>query len=219
MSPRLNQINDHIAKLVASDTQYQALRSVLEKNYASKGSEWINHYSEFLRDYIHFAPGNLSVMWNAANQQGKSNEMEPIAEMLIAYFFKSDDYISDHRGLWGWLDDAYLCNYTLEVINQKCKEQFGYTLLDFDFNACNALAAPFLGDLAYTIQQEAHKTVNKNWNAVETLAGVLLGGLLLYSLMGGGNNGYSGNTGSGSYSRAVESRLASITSGTSLYSR
>ncbi len=222
MNPKLAQINAHIAGMVNDDLRSHSIRHILKKHFTQNGQErsadWLDNYAEFIRSYIQFAPGNLATMWNAANQQGKSAEFEPIAEMLLAYYFKADDQIPDRLGLWGWLDDAYLSNYTLELINHKCKEQLGYYLLDFDFSRCNNTVASFLGSDLQTLQLEAERTVNKteNWNAVESFAGVLLGGLLLYGLMGGGGNGsYEGSP--GSYSKDTERRIAQITSGTSLY--
>jgi len=191
MNPKLAQINAHITLMVNDPQNSYSLRPFLQQNYPQKDAEWLDNYANFLQSYIQFAPGNLATMWQAANAKGKSAEMDPIADMLIAYFFKGDDHIPDRLGLWGWLDDAYLCNYTLELINQKCMEQFGYYLIDFDFNKCNNTAAPFLGDVIHALQKEAAQAVNNPeiWTAVATLAVSLLGGLLLYSLFGGDNVG------------------------------
>jgi uncharacterized membrane protein YkvA (DUF1232 family) len=222
MNPKLAQINAHIAGMVNDDISSQSIRSILQEHFMQNGqerpAEWLDNYAEFLRSYIQFAPGNLATMWNVANQQGKSAQFEPIAEMLIAYYFKPDDQIPDRLGLWGWLDDAYLSNYTLELINNRCKEQLGYYLLDFDFNKCNNIVSSFLGNNLQALQLEAERTANKTevWNAVEAFAGALLGGLLLYGLMGEGGNQTSGSS-SRSYVADTERRIAQITSGTSLY--
>lgn len=215
---KLNQINQHIEQIIRQDRQNGDLKSILMQQYGFRGTDWVAHHCNYLQAYIQFAPGNLINMWQAARTRGREKEIAPIVDMLIHYFFKSDDYIPDRFGAIGWLDDAYLCNYTLELINRKCKTQFGYHLLDFDFEPCNAAVAPFLGNTLQAIQRDAEQAVNKteNWNAVELLAGAVIGGLLLYGMMNSGNNNSSGS-GGGSYSRQMDSRIAALTSGTDLY--
>lgn len=85
----------------------------------------------------------------------------PILQIAVAYFLNPVDYISDDKGLYGLLDDAYLACRFVTLISNLVQSQNGYPLLDTTLDERSSVIRVLLGEpLATRLDQEIESTLN-----------------------------------------------------------
>ncbi|MHC4946816.1 MAG: hypothetical protein ACYTG1_00945 [Planctomycetota bacterium] len=96
----------------------------------------------------------------AGRQAGVAPFVEPILEAAARYFLEPQDFIPDHAGLYGLLDDAYLARRLMAEISELYRQHTGMPLLPVDLGADNLVIRSIIGEpLASTLDQTVAQTI------------------------------------------------------------
>ncbi|MDH5228635.1 MAG: YkvA family protein [Gammaproteobacteria bacterium] len=81
---------------------------------------------------------------------GESETIAPLIQIAANYFIEPMDYIPDRIGIYGLLDDAYLCLRMLEAIDHVYVRQCGSHLLPMNLAPMNQSISFFFGSTLRT---------------------------------------------------------------------
>ncbi len=100
----------------------------------------------FIRQYVQASPMLLSAVLAAAAQADVEGDLNPVLIAAEDYFLQSVDFIPDHLGLVGMVDDAYLTQSLLQAISDSHRARTGAALLPFDLAPANILMRRLIGE-------------------------------------------------------------------------
>ncbi len=104
----------------------------------------------FIQQYVQATPMLLDAVLEASRAQGVESELMPVLIAAEDYFLQSVDFIPDHLGLVGVVDDAYLAQSLLQRLSDAHKAESGEALLPFDLTASNSLIRRMIGEPSAT---------------------------------------------------------------------
>ncbi|MGE3107158.1 MAG: hypothetical protein AB7G11_07025 [Phycisphaerales bacterium] len=100
----------------------------------------------FIRQYVQATPLLLEAIESAAEAANVKHDLLPVLTAAEDYFLQSVDFIPDHLGLAGVIDDAYLAQSLLQVLSDSHKGCCGEALIPFDLAPANALIRRMIGE-------------------------------------------------------------------------
>ena len=135
---------------------------------------------EDVRSYIDCVPAFVEGLAEAAKQSNLLAEVQPVLTTMQSYFSETNDFIPDHNGLLGLLDDAYIVYVFIEELNNDFIMNQGRPLLAIDAAAMSQDIEPLLGEhIRTTIRQQVRANIeqNKMTRNLKTAGKWLLGGM------------------------------------------
>jgi hypothetical protein len=87
-----------------------------------------------VEQYVYQTVDLIETCANAASQVGLGEFVAPILNGAAQYFMTPQDYLPDHTGLYGLLDDAYLARCLISQVSDLYRQQMGVPLLPFDIH-------------------------------------------------------------------------------------
>jgi uncharacterized membrane protein YkvA (DUF1232 family) len=96
------------------------------KSFYEHLQEELKDYSEEFEDIIKYAPEMFRLFTNLLSDPDVRFESKRIIKAVLAYFISPNDAIPEGRiGSWGYLDDLFLCAWSLK----KLEHDLGYGIL------------------------------------------------------------------------------------------
>ena len=152
------QIRQMIGHAIARDAVTGEVAAALTQRYLAAGQYpnplALNQQVMFLRTYVGRIADLLDGLRAAARRAGVSARVEPLLESAEHYFCAPLDVISDHVGLVGLVDDAYVCSRLLQIASDRHRATAGVPLLPVDLTAENDFARQLIGE-PYASQLDA----------------------------------------------------------------
>lgn len=201
-------LRKQISVAIADEQAHPRLGSYLKTIYRDRGinvEEYhIQEAVKFIFNYIRSVPVLLESFDFTANQVGKSAEIQPFLTSIATYFSRQDDYVSDRYGLFGLLDDAFFACKTIEFYDDAYYHKTGQNLIqDYDIQRSNTMIGNILGqNISTRIVNDIKKELSslQSKKNLETVAGVIIGGLLIGAvvnqLTAQSSNSYNSSSGS-----------------------
>lgn len=122
------------------------VRTVARRNGTRPTQQQIEGVVTFVREYVQQVPFYLEQGIAMARQAGLAREMNQMASELEAYWFEGADFIPDHLGLRGIMDDAYASLSLLQAVSDYCKATTGRPLLAQDISSANQVVRQLIGE-------------------------------------------------------------------------
>ena len=162
----IDQIRQIIQNAAAHEEKTGALanhlRQILKESKNPVPEESVKHAVLLVREYIEHVPVLLEQSTTFAAQVGELENIAPLLENAAGYFLNPADYIPDHLGLYGLIDDAYLTSRLLERLSAIYRQTTGFALISADLSGPNRVIRIFLGKtLAARLDQEIEQTVQQ----------------------------------------------------------
>lgn len=149
---QIQAIRQQIAGAVSHEQQTGALAALVQQFAQSHGanptSAEVGGTVTFIREYIEHAPALLDAVAAAAEEAGVSRDVSPILEAAEQYFLAPFDFIPDHLGLLGFMDDAYLTHKLIQGVADNYRNQTGKDLLplSMDLTKVNLVIRNLIGE-------------------------------------------------------------------------
>ena len=128
-----SELHDLLA-VVAERSGKQATETDLERGF------------RFVRGYIELVPYMMKVARTAASNVGLEGQMELVLAMVQSYWEQQDDFIPDHLGIIGLLDDAYCSLSSLQTVSDHFQLQTGKYLFPDDLSDANKAMRKIIGE-------------------------------------------------------------------------
>lgn len=204
---RIEQIRDMIEKAVDDEAQTgrlaKVLRQVATRNGANPTQQEIGNAVNFVREYVEHVPYYVLQGMGAARRAGLGVEMEEMVSALESYWFESDDFIPDHLGMMGLMDDAYASLVLLQAISDYCRATLGQPLLEQNLTQANRAIREMIGEpAASNLDQRVGITIGQGMMQRMFLQFAASGGFSF----GGGPDPVWGN----SIDQVVDARLSAM---------
>lgn len=112
----------------------------------------------FAQQYIEHVPAIIEATEAAASQAGLLSEATAFLNAVEHYWFEPNDVFPDQLGLFGLMDDAYVCLSVIHAMSSNLQARTGRPLISLDLgpanaNARNAIGEPFAAQLDAIIMQ------------------------------------------------------------------
>lgn len=147
LTQNIRQMIQNACAHTGADTALeQHLEQVLSPRLRNLDRHSAKEAANLVLGYIEQVPTILDHAISHASSYGELDTISPLLNQAAQYFFEPEDYIPDRIGIYGLLDDAYLCLRMLEMINQVYLREYGAYLLPMDLAPMNQIIRPFLGD-------------------------------------------------------------------------
>jgi uncharacterized membrane protein YkvA (DUF1232 family) len=146
------QMNRQVNEAVLHEKRTGALATLLRQFVQSRGgqltTEQIKETVRFVEEYIRHAPALLQTLATVAQNAGVSHEMTPILAVAEQYFLAPLEFIPDHLGLLGLMDDAYLAHCLVQGASDNYRQRTGTPLLPLptDASTANQLIRALIGE-------------------------------------------------------------------------
>ena len=157
-------IIEHIDTLLSTPTANDALEARLER-FAQERSITLGlndqaAMAELAEGYVR-AVANLLIECDlAATAAGIQRFTLPIIQTAAQYFLSPKDYIPDHEGLYGLLDDAYLACRFVARISEIVADQRGFPLIDTSLDSHSSTIRVLIGEpLATQLDSVVQSTI------------------------------------------------------------
>jgi hypothetical protein len=99
-----------------------------------------------LDSYVRQAPEILEACAVAAANAGIGSVLAPLFETAAGYYLHHEDLIPDHEGLYGLLDDTYLCIGLLLATSAIYQQQTGVPLLGLEAGGAHSILRAVIGE-------------------------------------------------------------------------
>ena len=146
----VNDIRQQIDRAIEQERKEPVLARhlmiTLESDDKSLPEKEIQTAVQLATQYIHEVPSLLEHLLRTAEEAGEIGNIGPLLEGAAVYFLEPQDYIPDHIGLYGLLDDAYLTNRLLESLYIYYERETGLPLMPANLHRANRLVRVFLGE-------------------------------------------------------------------------
>ncbi len=127
------QIRNQIASAISHEQKTGTLASLLRQLAQQRGvqpaSSDIHNAVAFIGQYIEHAPALLEALHEAAQKEGVGASVSQILSTAEQYFLTPVDFIPDHLGLVGLMDDAYLAHMLVQRVSEQHQRDTGAPLL------------------------------------------------------------------------------------------
>ncbi len=157
-------IIEHIDTLLSSSTANDALATRLEQfaddNSITLGPNDKAAMTELAEGYVRAVANLLIECDMAATAAGIQQFTSPIILTAAEYFLRPKDYITDHKGLYGLLDDAYLACRFVARISEIVAAERGFPLVDTSLDRHSNTIRVLIGEpLATQLDNEVEGTI------------------------------------------------------------
>lgn len=146
------QVNDALAHEDATQALARLIRGIMIERYGSdpRRADVIEQHTDaalaFIRTYVANTPAVIRSMMEASSDAGVSDDLMPVFVAADDYFLQAVDFIPDHLGLVGLLDDSYMVQ---ALVQRICDAHFSRTqvrLLTFNLTPANTLVRHMIGE-------------------------------------------------------------------------
>ena len=100
---------------------------------------------QFVKTYIESAPDMIEAVVQAADEPA-SGVVARAVSAAEDYFHETVDFIPDHLGLIGLVDDAYLTHCLLQALSNSHRDRTGEALLPVDSEPANRAIRAMIGE-------------------------------------------------------------------------
>jgi hypothetical protein len=128
-----------------------AARRVARANGASPSKKDIAGIVDCVREYVGLVPRYMEQARASALNTGLATQVEQLITQLELYWLEENDFIPDHYGLLGVMDDAYASLTLLQALSEYCRSSVGQPLIADDLTQANQMVRMLLGEPAATI--------------------------------------------------------------------
>lgn len=125
---------------------HDLLAVVAERSGKEASRAEIERGFRFVRSYIELVPYMMKVAQTAAGAVGLRDQMELVLTMVKSYWEQPDDFIPDHLGIIGLLDDAYCSLSSLQTVSDHFQLQTGKYLFPDDLSDANKAMRKIIGE-------------------------------------------------------------------------
>lgn len=125
---------------------HDLLAVVAERSGKEASGAEIERGFRFVRSYIELVPYMMKVAQTAAGAVGLQDQMELVLTMVKSYWEQPDDFIPDHLGIIGLLDDAYCSLSSLQTVSDHFQLQTGKYLFPDDLSDANKAMRKIIGE-------------------------------------------------------------------------
>jgi len=139
-------IAEQYADSDAESELHDLLVVVAERSGKDATREDIERGFRFVRGYIELVPYMMKVAKTAASAVGLEDQMERVLAMVKSYWEQPDDFIPDHLGIIGLLDDAYCSLSSLQTVSDHFQLQTGKYLFPDDLSDANKAMRKIIGE-------------------------------------------------------------------------
>jgi len=147
---RTREMRRQIANAAAEEQRTHKAADLLREgarlNGRTPSAGEIGQAIQFMREYIEHVPALLEATESAARDRGMQRDAQPFLQAVEDYWFEPHDVIPDPHGLFGLIDDAYLCLNVVYQMSANVQARSGYPLISLDLSQANAAARQFIGD-------------------------------------------------------------------------
>jgi len=139
-------IAEQYADSDAESELHDLLSVVAERSGKEATRQDIERGFRFVRGYIELVPYMMKVAKTAASAVGLEEQMERVLDMVESYWEQPDDFIPDHLGIIGLLDDAYCSLSSLQTVSDHFQLQTGKYLFPDDLSDANKAMRKIIGE-------------------------------------------------------------------------
>jgi len=147
---RTAEIRKQIKAAIEDERRTNRLRGILVQVANSRGlkpsAQDLDGALAFVRDYIEHVPAIMEAIAAAAPKIGDQAQLQHVLAAAEQYWFATLDFIPDHIGLTGLLDDAYYVLSLMHGISEGYRQRTGSILLSHDIAAANAAMRMVIGE-------------------------------------------------------------------------
>lgn len=142
----------------ARDALAQRVRALFHAQPSAEVENLCGQVSEFAENYVRSTVWMLEQCDQAAAGAGLAQDVGPVLLQAAGYFLNPADYLPDHYGLLGLLDDAYLCCRFMAELNTLYRSDTGVDLLDVSLDQSssptvrNLIGPPVVAQLDTDVQ-------------------------------------------------------------------
>ena len=165
-APVRNTIDvEGIWDLVGRGIQYEEENHPLRDHFLDHGAEVGSEVVRFSEYYVRQMPDLIESMKRAADDIADSslelrNEVYGILFTAQEYIFEEYDFIPDHHGLLGLIDDAYLTHRLLEEVSLEVQSHCSRPLISDESQGLNEIARKLLGpEIVGRIETKVRRTL------------------------------------------------------------
>ncbi len=162
---RVGEIRELIARCKQHEAQTGHLEQLLESHLSAlhstiqlpQGAE-VASLLRLITEYIDHAPSFIEAAYEAAEQAGISEYLDPFLALAEDFFLTPHQLLEGHMGLDALLDEAYLVHRLMEEANDIFLVRTGHTLIPMQTTAVNLIihsiiGEPFANQLDEAVQQ------------------------------------------------------------------
>lgn len=100
---------------------------------------------QFILEYLRQVPVQLEAIVAAAQDTQFASEVDKLVQTSLAYWNEPNDFLPDHLGLLGIMDDGYVTMSLLQAISERCERAVGRPLLPDSFAPANQIMRNLIG--------------------------------------------------------------------------
>lgn len=157
-------IRQHIALVLNDPGSTRAFERRLGQLAAQQGqkipAEAIQRITTLAEGYVKSTADLLDTCAYASHQAGVGHVVLPLLEQAAQYFLHPADFIPDHLGLYGLLDDAYIVHNLLWKVSLLYQQHTGVPLLSISLEGPNQVVRNLIGEpLASRLDQIVHEAI------------------------------------------------------------
>lgn len=150
---KVSEIRELIAECKQHEAQTGHLKQLLESHLSElhgtielpEGEE-VASLLRLITEYIDHAPAFIEAAYEAANQAGISEYLDPFLSLAEDFFITPHELIEGHMGLDALLDEAYLVHRLMEEANDNFLARTGRTLIPMQTTAVNLIIHSIIGE-------------------------------------------------------------------------
>ena len=147
---RTAEIRKQIKAALDDERRTNRLRGILVQMANARGlkpsAQDLEGALAFIREYIEHVPASMEAIAAAAPKIGDQAQLQHLLSAAEQYWFATLDFIPDHIGLTGLLDDAYYVLSLMHGISEGYRQRTGSSLLSPDFATANAAMRVLIGE-------------------------------------------------------------------------
>lgn len=142
------QIAAALAHEEKTGTVAALLRQLAQQHGANPNASEIQGVVAFIGQYVEHAPALLEALHQAAKKEGVEASVTQILSSAEQYFLTPVDFIPDHLGLVGLMDDAYLAHMLVQRVSEQHERDTGAPLLTLpvDLSRVNLVIRNLIGE-------------------------------------------------------------------------
>jgi len=139
-------IADKVSEEQRTHKAANGIRVWARQNGLNMSEADIAHCVQFAKEYIEHVPAIIETTEQAARQLGLIAEVTGFLQAAEHYWFEPNDVFPDQIGLFGLLDDAYVCLSVIHAMSSNLQARTGRPLISLDLGPANAAARNAIGE-------------------------------------------------------------------------
>lgn len=166
---RVGEIRELIAQCKQHEAETGHLKALLENHIAElhgtiqlPAGDETNSLLHLITEYIDHAPAFIEAAYEAAEQAGISEYLDPFLALAEDFFMTPHQLLDGHMGLDALLDEAYLVHRLMEEANDSFLARTGRTLIPMQTTAVNLIIHSIIGEpFANQLDEAVEQVLNQ----------------------------------------------------------